>query len=161
MRSRFEPNKPGFFGLGCFWRHSQFFRHVPLPRGRHSHRRPDRPLRAGIADAAPTLTNQETAVVLTAGKSDSGGNFSFQAVPAPGAYSLTVDVAGFGRFEQKDIVVTAGERRSLGTIALTIGVTRQTVTVEATATPVQTGSAERSADLDKHEIEALLARGLN
>ena len=79
-------------------------------------------------------------------------------MPAPGAYSLTVDVPGFGRFEQKDIVVTAGERRALGSIPLTIGVTRRTVTVEATATPVQTGSTERSSDLDKHEIEALLAR---
>src|SRR5581483_5852934 len=53
------------------------------------------PSGAGIANATPTLTNQETGIVLTAGKSDSGGNFSFQAVPAPGAYSLTVDVPGF------------------------------------------------------------------
>jgi len=33
--------------------------------------------------------------------------------------------------------------------------------VQAAVTPVQTESAERSGDLDKYEIGALLARGLN
>jgi hypothetical protein len=119
------------------------------------------PSGAGIPGAGPTLTNQETGVVLTTAKSDSGGNFSFQSVPAPGTYLLSVQVAGFARLDQKDIVVTGGERRSVGTLALVVGSTRDSVTVEAAATPVQTGSAERSGDLDKNEIGALLARGLN
>src|SRR5665213_1281320 len=116
---------------------------------------------AGVAGASLTLTNQDTSVVLATAKSDGGGNFSFQAVPAPGTYSLAVEVSGFSRLEQKGIVVTQGERRSVGTLTLAVGSTSESVTVQAQTTPGQTESAERSADLDRHEIGALLARGLN
>ena len=116
---------------------------------------------AGVPGASLTLTNQDTTAVVATEKSDSSGNFSFQAVPAPGAYTISVKVTGFARLEQKDIVVTAGERRSVGTLALAVGTATESVTVEAAVTPVQTESAERSGDLDKQEIGALLARGLN
>jgi hypothetical protein len=116
---------------------------------------------AGVPNGSMTLTNQETTVVVVTAKSDSSGNFAFPAVPAPGTYSLAVQVAGFRLYEQKDITVTAGERRSIGTITLAVGSNTESVSVHADATPVQTQSAERSADLDRHEIGALLARGLN
>ena len=116
---------------------------------------------AGVPRASLTLTNQDTAVILITAKSDSGGNFSFPAVPAPGTYSISVQVGGFTRREEKDITVTAGERRSVGTISLTVGSINDSVTVQAGVTPVQTESAERSASIDRHEIGALLARGLN
>ena len=71
---------------------------------------------AGVPGASLALTNQDTAVVVITEKSDSTGNFSFQGVPAPGTYSISVQVSGFSRFEQRDIVVTQGERRSVGTL---------------------------------------------
>jgi hypothetical protein len=116
---------------------------------------------AGVPSASLTLTNQDTTVVVETQKSDTGGNFSFPGVPAPGTYSISVQVTGFKRFEQKDIALTAGERRSVGTLRLVVGSATDSVTVEAAVTPVQTQSAERSSDLDTHEIGALLARGLN
>jgi len=116
---------------------------------------------ASVAGATLTLTNQDTQVVLGTAKSDSGGNFSFQAVPAPGNYSVAVQAAGFSRLEQKDIVVTQGERRSVGTLTLAVGSTTDSVTVLAAVTPIQTESAERSGDLDRHEIQAGLSVGLN
>ncbi|MES1258805.1 MAG: carboxypeptidase regulatory-like domain-containing protein [Acidobacteriota bacterium] len=119
------------------------------------------PSGAGVPGASLTLTNQDTAVVLTTSKSDSRGNFEFPSVPAPGSYSISVQVGGFTRHEQKDITVTAGERRSVGTISLAVGSINDSVTVQAATTPVQTESAYRSASLDRHEIGALLARGLN
>jgi hypothetical protein len=119
------------------------------------------PSGAGVPGANLTLTNQDTTVVLMTAKSDSSGNFAFPSVPAPGTYSIAVQVGGFTRYEQKDITVTAGERRSVGTIALAVGSNAESVTVQADTTPVQTESAERSASLDRHEIGALLARGLN
>jgi hypothetical protein len=70
-------------------------------------------------------------------------------------------VSGFSRLQQKDIVVTEGERRSVGNLTIQVGSVSDQITVQADITPVQTQSAERSADLDKHEIEALLALGLN
>jgi len=119
------------------------------------------PSGAGVPGASLTLTNQDTTAVITTQRSDATGNFSFQAVPAPGTYSISVQVSGFTRLEQKDIVLTAGERRSVGTLTLVVGSTSDSVTVQAEVTPVQTASAERSGDLDKYEIGALLARGLN
>lgn len=116
---------------------------------------------AGVPGASLTLTNQDTAVAVITEKSDASGSFAFQAVPAPGNYSVSVQVSGFSRLEQKDIAVTQGERRAIGTLALTVGSTSDSVTVQATATPVQTESMERAANIDEHEIGALLARGLN
>lgn len=119
------------------------------------------PSGAGVPGASLTLTNQDTAVSLITEKSDATGNFAFQAVPAPGNYSVSVQVSGFSRLEQKNIAVTQGERRALGTLALAVGSTSDSVTVQASTTPVQTESMERAATIDEHEIGALLARGLN
>jgi hypothetical protein len=119
------------------------------------------PSGAAVPGAGLTLTNQDTGAMVGSQKSDATGNFSFQAVPAPGTYSISVQAAGFAAFAQKDIVVTAAERRSVGTLALAVGSATESVTVQASITPVQTESGERSSDLDKHEIEGLLARGLN
>lgn len=119
------------------------------------------PSGAAVPGASLALTNQDTTAVVGAQKSDNSGNFSFQAVPAPGTYTISVQFRGFARLEQRNIVVTAGERRSVGTLTLAVGSTSESVTVEAAVTPVQTESAERSGDLDNHEIGALLARGLN
>jgi Carboxypeptidase regulatory-like domain len=119
------------------------------------------PSGAAVPGATLTLTDQDTALVIATGKSDTSGNFEFLAVRAPGSYTISVQVAGFSRLEKKDIVVTAGERRSVGSLPLVVGTASEAVSVSADVTPVQTNSAERSGDLDEHEISALLARGLN
>jgi hypothetical protein len=116
---------------------------------------------AGVPDASLTLTDQDTTVIAATVKTDSSGSFSFLAVRAPGTYSISVQVAGFARLEHRGIVVTQGERRAVGTLSLVVGSATEAVTVQAEVTPVQTASAERSGSLDKHEISALLARGLN
>ena len=82
----------------------------------HHNRRLADPSGAGVPGATLNLTNQDTAVVVQTQKSDASGNFSFQAVPAPANYSISVQASGFSRLEQKDIVLTAGERRSVGTL---------------------------------------------
>ena len=119
------------------------------------------PSGAAVAGAAVSLTDQDTTVVAATLKSDASGNFEFLGIKAPGTYLLSVQVPGFARFQQSNITVTQGERRSVGTLALLIGTASEAVSVTAEVTPVQTQSAERSADIDTHEISALLARGLN
>src|ERR1039458_3239090 len=86
---------------------------------------------AAVADASLSLTNQDTTVIIATMKSDATGNFSFLAVPAPGTYTISVQVAGFARLEQKGIVVTQGERRSVGTLSLVVGSATDAVTVQA------------------------------
>ena len=119
------------------------------------------PSGAGIPEATLTLTNQDTGIAVITAKSSSSGSFSFLAVPAPATYSISVQVTGFSRLEQKNLVITEGERRAIGTLTLAVGSTSESVTVQADATPVQVQSAERSSNLDKHEVAALLSRGLS
>ena len=119
------------------------------------------PSGAGVPGATMTLTNQDTTAVIGTQTSDASGNFAFQSVPAPGTYTISAQASGFSRLEQKDIAVTVSERRSVGTLTLAVGSTTDSVTVQAAVTPGQTESAERSSNIDSHEISALLARGLN
>lgn len=119
------------------------------------------PSSAGVPNSGLTLTNQDTSVIVATVKSDSHGQFEFPSVPAPGVYLLSAQVSGFKPYQERDITVTAGERRSVGTITLVIGSSTDSVTVQAETTPLQVESGERSASLDRHEIQALLARGLN
>ena len=93
------------------------------------------PSGAGVPGATLTLTSQDTTAVVGTQKSDASGNFAFQAVPAPGTYTISVQAAGFARLEQKDIVVTAAERRSVGTLALAVGSATESVTVKPASLP--------------------------
>ena len=119
------------------------------------------PSGAATPGASLTLTSQDTTAAIATLKSDASGNFSSRAVPAPGTYSVSVQVGGYARLEHKDIVVTASERTPLRTVALSVGTATESVTVETAVTPVQTEGAERSGSVDTHEIGDLLARGLN
>ncbi len=110
-----------------------------------------------IPNAAVQLTEQQTNVSV-ATKVLSDGNFVFAAVP-PGNYSVTVKAAGFKSFVKRDLVLTASERLSAGTMALQVGSVSQSVTVTATTTPVQTTSAEVSGDIDETQIDNELAAG--
>src|ERR1035438_6416242 len=89
------------------------------------------PSGAAVPGATLTLTDQDTALVIATGKSDTTGNFEFLAVRAPGSYTISVQVAGFSRFEKRDIVVTAGERRSVGSLPLVVGTASEEVSVSA------------------------------
>src|SRR4051812_34808143 len=73
------------------------------------------PSGSGVPGATLTLVDQNTTVVTTAAKADSDGNFSLPSIPAPATYSLSIQADGFTRREEKNIAVTAGERRALGT----------------------------------------------
>src|SRR5712692_4064261 len=71
------------------------------------------------------------------------GVFLFTPVLA-GTYTITVEVAGFKKYTQANIVVNVNDRLGLPAIALEIGSTGETVTVEASAVQLETLTAERS-----------------
>jgi len=85
------------------------------------------------------------------------GDFVFTGM-LPGRYSITVQAPGMKRLEEKSVELTASERLSVGNLQLQLGTLSDTVTVTAEATPVQTGSAERSAVLTGTQIESLNTR---
>jgi hypothetical protein len=112
---------------------------------------------AVVVEAQVTLTNQLTGDDRNA-KTDKAGEFVFVAVQ-PGTYSVSVQAAGFKKFEKRDLVLNASDRLSAGTLTLSVGGVTETVSVEAAITPVQTESAERSSLVDAKELANMMTIG--
>ena len=110
-----------------------------------------------IAGATVTLTSSDTGV-KTVQKTGSSGDFTFAAV-LPGKYAVMVEMTGFKKVEKTDLNVTAAERLSAGEFKLPVGDIADAVTVDASGTPVQTTTEDRSAVLTSAQLSELMARG--
>src|SRR5215472_10156423 len=110
-----------------------------------------------IAGATITLTNSDTGVRV-AEKTGVNGDFSFTAV-LPGRYAITVEMKGFKKVEKTDLHLTAAERLSAGEFTLQVGEVTESVTVDASGTPVQVASGDRAGLLTSNQIDTLMARG--
>lgn len=110
-----------------------------------------------VVDADVTLTNEATGILRTT-KTGNTGEFVFATIQ-PGVYTVTIKAPGFKELEQRGLSVSSSTRISAGDFKLQMGAVKETVTVEATATPVQTDSGERSALLDSKQVENLMSRG--
>jgi len=88
---------------------------------------------AVIPGATVTLTNQSTGVTREQ-ETSSTGSFAFERV-RPGAYSLRVSMSGF-KTHETTVEVNIGKVSSLGNVAMQVGATTETVTVEAGAVPL-------------------------
>ncbi|MBM3792854.1 MAG: carboxypeptidase regulatory-like domain-containing protein [Acidobacteria bacterium] len=86
------------------------------------------------------------------------GYLSFPEL-TPGAYTLRIEHKGFRKYEQTSIALNSGEQRSLGRLALQVGDTASTVTVEAEAAQVQLGSSEKSGSITQEDLQNLALRG--
>lgn len=112
---------------------------------------------AVVAGTPVILINQATGDERSA-TTNNQGEFVFVALQ-PGTFSVTVKAPGFKVMEKRDLVLSASDRLSAGTLKLEVGGSSETVSVQAEATQVQTESAERSALLDKKEISSLMSLG--
>ena len=110
-----------------------------------------------VAGATVTLTNSDTGVKATE-KTGASGEFTFTAV-LPGRYSVAAEMNGFKKVEKTDLNISAAERLSAGEFSLPVGSTTESVTVDASGTPVQTTSEDRSGLLTSAQIDELMARG--
>ena len=104
-----------------------------------------------VPGATVTITNEATndaRVVVTDGRGD------FQATNLqPGTYTVRVELASFRTYEKKNVVLSAAERLSVGTIALEVGGLGETVTVEARGTHVNTAETQHSGVITSTQIE--------
>ncbi len=103
-----------------------------------------------ITGAAIALTNANTAQVYEA-KTDEAGRFNITSV-LPGTYSLKINQKGFKAETVNDIQVSAN------TIArvdrqLEVGSLAEQITVEASATELQTDKADTHTELGSKEVE--------
>jgi len=110
-----------------------------------------------VAGATVTLTNTDTGVT-TSTKTGAAGEFTFAAV-LPGRYSVAVEMKGFKKMEKTGLNIIAAERVSAGEFQLPVGDVAEAVTVDASGTPVETTTADRSGLLTSSQIETLMARG--
>lgn len=108
---------------------------------------------AVIVGAQVKLTNQNTGDQRST-TTNSEGEFVFVALQ-PGTFSVSVKSQGFKSLEKRDLVLSASDRLSAGTLKLEVGAVSETVSVAAEVTPVQVDSAERSAVLDRKELTSL------
>ncbi|MBK5292547.1 MAG: carboxypeptidase regulatory-like domain-containing protein [Acidobacteriia bacterium] len=114
---------------------------------------------AVIAGARVILTNTAQAVSREA-TTGSDGSFLFTPLQ-PATYRITVESAGFKKFEQTEIKIFASDRIALPNIVLELGAVSETVTVEAHAVALQTRSAERAGVLTGNQVVNLAVRSRN
>ena len=115
------------------------------------------PSGAVVAGATCTLTNTATGQKATA-PTQSDGGFTFASVLS-GNYELTITTKGFKTLTLEKFEVTAAEVRALGTLALSVGETRDSVTVTGEATPLQLASAERSGLVNGTQLNEIAVKG--
>jgi hypothetical protein len=81
----------------------------------------------------------------------SDGTFVFTPLQ-PASYTLSVEAAGFKKYEQTDIRIFASDRIAIPAITLDLGQVAETITVEASVVQLQTQSAERSGVITSKQI---------
>src|SRR6266567_3369442 len=99
------------------------------------------------------ITAVEQSKKTTAGATtDVEGRFVFPQMQ-PGTYDITVEAAGFKKYEKKDVILYGNEKLSIGNVNLEVGSLGQSVEVTAQAIQLQTESGERSASLNSKQLE--------
>ena len=115
------------------------------------------PSNAPIPGAECTLNNQATGVSATV-KADGQGACVFNIVQN-GTYSLGVKVTGFKSALLKDIVVSAGEVRTLGQLKLEVGALTESVQVTAEVSQIQLATGEKAGLITSSQFQNLAVKG--
>ena len=105
---------------------------------------------AVVPNAQVTLTNQDTQVKQTATASEQGFVQILQ-IP-PGRYTISVSVAGFTPWEQKDVDIIGTDVRTIYP-KLTVGSLQSTVQVTGSSVAVETTSGTISRTLEEQTVE--------
>uniref|UniRef100_Q02AQ7 TonB-dependent transporter Oar-like beta-barrel domain-containing protein n=1 Tax=Solibacter usitatus (strain Ellin6076) TaxID=234267 RepID=Q02AQ7_SOLUE len=106
---------------------------------------------AAIPDAIVTATNQDTSATRRT-LSTATGTFNFPQV-APGVYKVTVEKPGFGAYSSE--VRLQIDTPAVLNIQLELGQVNQTVSVEATASSVNTQNASVGNPFTENQIKGL------
>jgi hypothetical protein len=77
----------------------------------------------------------------------------------PGTYTVRVTLQGFGTFERKGVVVSSSERVSVGALTLAVGTLRDTVTVQASGTHVNTEETQHGGVITRTQIDQIQVLG--
>ncbi len=114
---------------------------------------------AVVPNAKVTLVNQLQGGVREQ-NTNPDGSFVFTPV-MPSTYTVSVESAGFKKFERRDVKLFANDRIALSDIVLDVGAVSETITVEANVVQLQTQSAERSGVVTGLQTVELALNGRN
>jgi hypothetical protein len=114
------------------------------------------PSGAAMPNVNITLTNTETGWTRTVPTNDSGQ----YVVPDVqiGHYNVKAEASGFKVAEQKDVVVTVGDRLRVD-FPMKVGTSTETITVEANTIAVQADSGELSNLITDQQVSQLAVNG--
>ena len=90
--------------------------------------------------------------------SDERGNFQITNL-MPGVYTVRIEITSFRTFERKNVVLSAAERLSIGTVTLALGNVGETVVVEARGTHVNVAETQHSGLITAKQIEQVQVLG--
>lgn len=110
-----------------------------------------------IPGAQVTLTNEATNDSRTV-TTNATGLYAFPSL-VPGSYTLKATSKGFQAKEITDIVLHAGDVRTVPAFALSVGASTMTVTVSADEEMIPVESGQRSDVLSAKEVENLALQG--
>ena len=113
---------------------------------------------AVVANAKVTLMNAGQGLTRE-GSTSNTGEYEFLALP-PGTYSLTVEIQGFRKFENKNVQLLVNLPTTLN-VTLEVGVTSQTVEVSAQAVTLNTTDATLGIAFDENQVKQLPMEGRN
>ena len=112
---------------------------------------------AAVPDATVTARNQEQNTVVTT-VTNADGIFVFPQL-LPATYTLTVEKAGFKKFEKRDLMLNNNSTLSAGIISLEVGTVQQTVEVVAQGAQLQTDTSEQATSIVGTQIENVNVAG--
>ncbi len=110
------------------------------------------PTGAVVPGATITITNQSTNVKFST-ESNAEGHYLVPLLE-PGVYTVEVEATGFKRVRQTDLSVQTAEKITLN-IQLEVGMTSETVTVQADLPLLQTASADIAQVIDRRFVDML------
>jgi len=106
-----------------------------------------------VPGATVTIHNNDTKQNVRTVITDSAGVYTASLLPV-GSYSVTVKAAGFEDFVAQDVVLHVGDQRTLDA-QVRAGAVTQSITISASAVPVQTSTAAQSGTVTGTQIREL------
>jgi Carboxypeptidase regulatory-like domain/TonB dependent receptor-like, beta-barrel len=111
------------------------------------------PQKAVVPGAKVTAVQAETGSSFTT-KSTGEGYFLIANLPI-GTYTLTIEAAQFSSRKVSNVDVNSGQNHNIGSQVLNIGVSTESVTVEASAPLIETESAQIGGTFDTQAVSQL------
>ena len=109
-----------------------------------------------LSNASALIVSQDTGTTCQA-KSNQAGEFIAPALE-PGHYRITIESSGFDPFVTEGVTLAIGEKKSLS-FSLTVGGTKQTVTVSGDSELINTTSGDVSEVISQKAITELPLNG--